>query len=645
MCGIAGYVALGGSRVEGAVLERMLETIRHRGPDESGAHVDGPAALGSTRLSVIDLVTGHQPMSNEDGSLWIAYNGEVFNYLELREELLAAGHRFRTRSDTEVVLHLYEELGPDSVHRLNGQWAFSIWDGRSQSLFLSRDRLGICPLHYAVAGAHFVFASEIKALIKHPGVRREIDPRGLNQVLAFWSPLAPRTPFRDVWELPPGHNAHVRNGEVRVERYWRPRFRKAGEAAPGPPRGIGECAEELDRLLRDAVRIRLRSDVPVGVYLSGGLDSAVVTALVRQESSASLRSFSVGFTDPAYDESHWQEVLVRHFGTDHTQVRCDFAAICRAFPEVVRHAERPVLRTAPAPLFLLSEAVRASDRKVVVTGEGADEVLGGYDIFKEVKIRRFWARRPESAMRAQLLRRLYPYMESIQKQPAGYLRAFFRVRPEDLAHPLFSHLPRWELGLSVRRLLQPDLRAEDSDESLLEEVRSSLPNEFGAWSPLARAQYLEMTQLLPGYILSSQGDRMAMAHGVEARIPYLDHRVVEFGNSLDDRLKMRVLDEKHLLKRVARPLLPESIRARKKQPYRAPEGSSFFDPQTGRAREAWVEEELSEDRLRAAGIFAPPAVRLLVEKVRSGRAIGARDNMAVTAVLSTQLLVRQFVQG
>jgi asparagine synthase (glutamine-hydrolysing) len=399
----------------------------------------------------------------------------------------------------------------------------------------------------------------------------------------------------------------------------------------------------LGELLRDAVRIRLRSDVPVGVYLSGGLDSALATALVKAETTAPVRSFSIAFEDPAYDESRWQDLLVRHLGTEHTKVVCDHARICRAFPDVVWHAEKPLVRTAPAPLFLLSQSVRDHGFKVVVTGEGADEVLGGYDIFKEAKIRRFWAKQPESMRRAQLLRRLYPYLDAIQKQPVEYLRGFFRVRPEDLHSPFFSHLPRWELGLSLRRFLVPELRAAVTEESLLEDVLGTLPPEFFAWSSFARAQYLEMAQLLPGYILSSQGDRMAMGHGVEARVPYLDPRVVELGGKLDDRLKMRVLNEKYLLKRVATSRLPGEIRARKKQAYRAPEGASFFDPESGRAREEYVEEELSEARLRAVGLFDPAAVRLLAQKFRAGRAIGVKDNMALTAVLSTQLLARRFL--
>ncbi len=643
MCGIAGYLSLDHEPVDGEILHRMVETIRHRGPDESGTFVEGSVALGSTRLSIIDLTTGRQPMSNEDRSLWIVYNGEIFNYIELREELRRLGHTFKTTSDTEVVLHLYEEFGPNCVQRLNGQWAFAIWEKSARRLFLSRDRLGICPCHYTVAGRRFLFASEIKALLRDPSVRREIDLRGLNQTLTFWASLSPRTPFRDIWEIPPGHNLLIENGQVTLQRYWRPEFRPHADHAPLERDEADRAVEELGSLLRDAVRIRLRSDVPVGVYLSGGLDSALVTALVREENAALLRSFSVGFTDPEYDESRWQDLLIQHFGTEHTRILCDHQQLCRAFPETVRHAERPLLRTAPAPLFLLSQAVRESDRKVVLTGEGADEVFGGYDIFKEVKIRQFSLGGSGSTRRAQLLQRLYPYMQNFQRQPVGYLRAFFRARPEDLANPLFSHLPRWELGLAIRRMLKADVRAEVSDEGLMADVLESLPAEFHTWTHFARAQYLEMVHLLPGYILSSQGDRMAMAHGVETRIPYLDHRVVEFGGALDDRLKMRVLNEKYLLKRVACRYLPEEIRARKKQPYRGPEGPSFFDPETGRAREAYVEEELSDSRLREVGLFEPASVRLLVQKVRSGRATGVKDNMALTAVLSTQLLARQFL--
>jgi asparagine synthase (glutamine-hydrolysing) len=632
---------LDGKRVEPTLLDRMVERVRHRGPDECAIHAAGQVGLAHARLSIIDLASGQQPMHNDDRSLCIVFNGEIFNHVELRADLLRKGRRFRTQCDTEVILRLYEEEGEQCVRHLNGQWAFAIWDSRRERLFLSRDRLGVRPLFYTVADQAFIFGSEIKSIFRVPQVSREIDRIALDQIFTFWVTVPPRTAFKDVRELPPGHSMTVEDGKITVGRYWQLDYGASADGAAGLDRSEDEYAGKLLELLADATRIRLRSDVPVGAYLSGGLDSTIVTALVRKETSAPLKTFSVTFEDPEFDESAYQQEAIRFLGTDHQDVRCTAEDIGEVFPEVIRHTEKPVLRTAPAPLYILSGLVRAHGYKVVLTGEGSDEMLGGYDIFKEAKIRRFFAARPESRMRPLLLKRLYPYLETLQAVPAAYLQAFFHVRPDETGDELFSHLPRWEMTSKLKMFFADSVRSEIGSYDGYGELRAQLPAGFSGWDGFCQAQYLEATYLLPGYILSSQGDRVAMAHSVEGRFPFLDHRVVEFAARLPPPLKMKVLDEKHLLKRCAEGLVPPSVRKRPKQPYRAPEGKSFFG---GRPLE-YVDALLSPKRIDQDGIFNPFAVQKLVGKFREGRAVGIKDNMALVGVLSTQLVVEQFVRN
>src|SRR5882672_1157196 len=381
---------------------------------------------------------GRQPLSTADEKLWVTFNGEIFNYVELTEELTARGRQFRTRCDTETVLHAYAEYGPDGVQSLNGDFAYAIWDRSRERLVMARDRMGVRPLYYTVHDGVLVFASEVKSLFLYPGLRAELDPLGLDQCFTFWSPLAPRTAFKGVHELPPGHQLIAEHGRVKVQPYWQLRFPSRNERASASE---DETGEQVEALLADATRIRMRADVPVGAYLSGGFDSSVTTALAKRHNGA-LRTFSLEFESPELDESSYQRTLVEALSTDHSSLRCKGADISASFEQVIRHTERPVLRSAPAALFLLSRVVRDHGFKVVLTGEGADEIFGGYDIFKEAKIRRFWSKDPSSARRASLVKRLYPYLPQLQRQPAAALRAFFHVAPDDLGNPCFSHLPR-----------------------------------------------------------------------------------------------------------------------------------------------------------------------------------------------------------
>ena len=640
MCGIAGIVKHSGSAVEKPLLQRMIGMVNHRGPDAAGFHLSGSVGLAHARLSIIDVGGGHQPMHNEDKTVWITFNGEIFNYVELREDLIKKGHRFQTQSDTEVIVHLYEEKGEECVHDLNGQWAFAIWDSRRERLFLSRDRLGVRPLFYAQTAEGFVFGSEIKSLLVVPSVPRAIDRQAQDELFTFWVTLPPRTIFEGVSELPPGHSIIFEHGDLQIKPYWTLDY--------NPSKGLmqeEEARECLLELLLDAVRIRLRADVPVGAYLSGGLDSTVIAALVKKLGTTHLKTFSIAFEDKEFDESSFQNEASQFLGTDHQGVLCSSQDIGRVFPEVIWHTEKPVLRTAPAPLFLLSKLVREQGYKVVLTGEGSDEILGGYDIFKEAKIRRFWAKYPDSKFRPMLLRRLYPYMKNIQSQSDAYLRAFFHVRKEDVESPFFSHLPRWDMTSKLKVFYSKATADSLKSCDAMQTIESLLPSRYGQWDHFSQSQYLEAAHLLPGYILSSQGDRMAMAHSIEGRFPFLDYRVVEFASRLSPQLKMKVLNEKYLLKAAIGDMIPRSIRNRHKQPYRAPDSQSFLaGGKEGKLFE-YVEELLAPRTIQEGGVFDAGAVGKLLEKARQGQIVSMKDNMALVGVLSTQVVIDRFIKN
>ncbi len=632
MCGIVGLCDLhGAAPADGRTLRRMLGTIRHRGPDQFGIYLDGHVGLGHARLSILDLHGGQQPIANEDGSLWIVLNGEVFNHPELRRDLEARGHRFRTRTDTEVVVHAYEEYGKDCLSRFNGQFALAVWDSRRRTLFLARDRLGVRPLFYTEADGAFVFGSEIKALLACPGVTARPDPAALDQVFTFWSTLSPRTFFRGIVELPPGHFMHVADGRAKLERYWELTYPEDGTASVRPTR---DYVEDLRGLLIDAARIRLRADVPVGAYLSGGLDSSTVTAIVRDQTTNPLETFSIAFTDGDYDESGFQLTMAEALGTEHHVVRATHDDIGAAFPEVVWHAETPLMRTAPAPMFLLSGLVRENRFKVVLSGEGADEMFAGYDLFREARIRRFWAEQPESTCRPALFDRIYPWKSG---SSSDFVKAFFGLGLTETDARDYSHALRWRTTARAKRFFSEDVRREAAAEP--GHLEPPYPEEFDRWGHLQQAQYLETTILLSQYLLSSQGDRMGMAHSVEGRFPFLDHRVVEFASGMPASLKLNGLTEKYLLKEVSREWLPPAISDRPKQPYRAPIHGAFF----GAAEPEYVGEVLSASAVEEAGYFNPKAVDQLVAKLRRGRPLGETDDMALAGIISTQLLHRQFV--
>lgn len=639
MCGIAGVFNLSDEgSFKPSLPERMLSRIFHRGPGGCGIYQDESLSMGSVRLAIIDLETGQQPISNEDGSVWIVFNGEIYNYAELMAELKAKGHAFRTASDTEVIVHLYEEMGVECLQRLNGQFAFAVRDTRTSELFLARDRVGICPLFYSRTADALVFASEMKALFAHPDVVPRMDPVSLDQIFTFWTPLTPRTAFHDVYELPPGHSMVVNRDRWDIRPYWQLTFPQSGHT---DGRRVEDAIEEFRALLEDAVRLRLRADVPVGAYLSGGIDSCTTAAFALEHTQGNLRTFSIGFLDKEFDETVYQQQAAQHLGTRHTSVTCSHADIGRVFPDTIWHAETPILRTAPAPMYLLSRLVRDNGIKVILTGEGADEALAGYSLFKEALIRRFWAREPDSRIRPLLLQRLYPYLPQLQGAGSSALRMFFGYNLTNTSDPIYSHVLRWHNTARIKQFFSRALQSQIGDYNPIEEIRGRIDKSLQDWPLLSRAQYLEATLFMSGYLLSSQGDRMTMAHSVEGRYPFLDHRLIEFCAGLPPTLKLRGLTEKYLLKRTMKGLLPDAIIHRPKQPYRAPIARCFL----GQDSPDYVQDLLSDATIEAAGVFSPQAVARLLSKAKSGRPLSETEGMALAGILSTQLVHRLFIQG
>lgn len=637
MCGIAGILNLTPGRPpREPELAAMITQLRHRGPDGYGFYHDDQAGFAHARLSIIDLAGGKQPIHNEDQTVWVTFNGEIFNYLELRAELEQQGHRFYTHSDTEVLVHLYEQHGDDFVQRLNGQFAFAIWDLSRRRMILVRDRVGILPLFYTVRDGRLIFASEIKAILAADGVPARPNFRALDQIMTFWAPVSPETMFEGIEEVGPGQMIVVESGKLRRVQYWDWRFPETGDYHRT---SVDEQAAQLHDLLVDATQLRLRADVPVGAYLSGGLDSSVLVALIHHHTDAPLRTFSIGFDDTDLDETRYQQQMIDHLGTHHSRIQIGNRDIADHFVDTIRRTEAPILRNAPVPMRLLSGLVRSQGYKVVLTGEGSDEVLGGYDIFKEAKIRRFWAQNPDSKFRPLLLKRLYPYLDISQSQGLAYLQSFFGNGIDQPDVPYFAHLPRWTTTARCKDFFSDDLRQQLRADAM-ETIAATWPSAIGRWHPFNRGQYIEAKSLMAGYLLCSQGDRMLMANSVEGRFPFLDHRVIEFANRVHPKYKMRALNEKYLLKRAMSRYLPADIIRRHKQPYRAPDIPAFF----GDRVPEFVRDMLAPATVKDYGYFHPDKVARLVQKIEKGRAIGYKDNMALVGILSTQAWHHLFIK-
>jgi asparagine synthase (glutamine-hydrolysing) len=648
VCGIVGiYTSPSAQPVSEEEVVAMAAMLHHRGPDGYGLYVSPRIGLASTRLSIVDIEGGFQPLCNEQRDVWLVHNGEIFNHLELREQLITRGHRFRTQSDSEVIVHAYEELGPDAWREFNGQFSVALWDRRTAELWLVRDRLGIHPLLYAQVGDSVVFASEAKAIFAGRRISPAPDPQGLIDTFTRWSPSPPATVFLGVRQVRAGtalrFDADLRPTE---HRYWTIAFPDPG----GTPRAtdlvadpLDAAAEALSSAMEAAVRLRLRADVPVGAYLSGGLDSSFIAALLRRVHEGRLDTFGIRFEEPMFDETDAQRRMAALLGTEHHEIMCTAADIQMALPDVVWHAEQPLLRTAPIPMYLLSGLVADHGFKVAMTGEGADELFAGYSIFKEDRVRRFWARSLGSTMRPALLGRIHPEIGRDRARQSPFWQSFFGQGLDEPGHPLFSHLPRWQNAAWTTRLLSAEIRAAGSVEASYRAVEDELPDGWEAWSPLARAQTLEIQTFMSSYLLAAQGDRVGLGHGVELRYPFLDPDVVDFAMGLPDRHKLRGLRDKVVLRRAAAKVLPREIWDRPKQPFRAPMSSALLgSPPTG-----YLEALLSDEGVRRIGLLDEDAVRHLVGRGRraAGRMPGEREEMALIGVVTLQAWGERFLES
>lgn len=640
MCGIAGIFSAKGDLPQERLLSRlgaMADAIKHRGPDAEGFYTDNKIGFAHRRLSIIDLAGGAQPMQTRDGNLCITFNGEIFNFIELRAQLIAQGYVFSSQSDTEVILHLYREYGLDFPTYLNGQFAIGLWDKREQTLILARDRVGICPLYYVAGQDEFIFASEIKALVPALPKKLEIDPQSLDAIFTGWTCVPPATIFKNVLQVKPGALLVIKAGNIEEKMYWDLEFPTQRDEYDHRAENI--LVEELRERLLAATQLRLRSDVPVGAYLSGGLDSSVLVALMHIQTNARLRTFSLGFGDSALDETSFQNQVVDFLGTDHSRIQVDYSQIAQSLVDTIWHTESPILRTAPAPMGMLSQHVHKQGYRVVLTGEGADEVLGGYDIFKEAKVRQFWAKNPDSNFRPLLLSRLYPYMDLPKGDAAVYLKRFFGVgleTPELLWH---SHMPRWQTTSKAKLFFSAGLNEQLNENNNYEsKIEKLFPAHAKEWHSFHKAQYLEIKTLMSGYLLTSQGDRMLARNSVEGRFPYLDHTLIEFANRLPPKIKMKAMQEKNILRKMAQRYLPEKISQRHKQPYRAPNVSASQDSLFG----GELAKYLDEDLLNHVGLFDAKKVALLLKKARTAKPLNTAESQALTGILTTQILHTQF---
>ncbi|MBK9072839.1 MAG: asparagine synthase (glutamine-hydrolyzing) [Myxococcales bacterium] len=659
MCGIAGLVAFAdacaAAPLQGdapARVGQMVAQLAHRGPDGHGIVADEFAALGHARLAIIDPALGAQPMATAGGDCVICFNGEIFNYIELRAELVALGYAFATASDTEVLLQAWHAWGAEVLPRLNGQYAFALWDRRCGELILARDAMGIAPLYVAQHAGVLAFASEVKAIFAGlPQLPRTFDPQGLAQVFSLWAPLAPTTVFAGVTELPPGAVWRYQlRGETAGTRTASevalPRIATTALTRGWTP---AHAAAELGAALHNATQMRLvRADVEVGCYLSGGVDSTLL-ALMAAGMAPSLTTLSLRFADAEFDEGNHQHAAVAAIAATtrhrHISVTVSDADIAAALPDAVWHAERPWLRTAPVPMFLLARATRQAGIKVVLTGEGADEWFGGYDIFREGIVRRFWARQPDSLARQSLILRLYPYLARSPVAMREMSVRFFAQGLEHAREPGFAHQTRWRVGAAIARLWSPEFtavagHAEAPQLAALAAVTSHLAAAASETvSPLAFDQYLELRTLMAGYLLSSQGDRMLLGNGVEGRFPFLDAEVTALAASLPDHFKIFGTREKWLLKRIAMGLVPDSIVHRPKQPYRAPDLRALLAA-------PWLHDITSPAACVKFGVFAAPAVTSLRDKLlrqhQRGASASHTDVAALVGVVTTHWLGERF---
>jgi asparagine synthase (glutamine-hydrolysing) len=621
MCGICGRLNFDERPIEATVIQKMCGVLAHRGPDDEGIYLNGSVGLGHRRLSIIDLETGHQPMSNESGEVWIVFNGEIYNFTEIKGELELKGYRFQTKSDTEVILRAYEEYGVEALNRLRGMFAFVIWNEKEKSLFLARDRLGIKPLYFYFDKKKLVFASEIKGILADHEIPREIDEKGLNNFFSYGHSVAPHTIYRGIEKLLPGHYLICRESKVQIREYWDCK----GLFDSNLTEGEASLQEEGFQLLKGSVQEHLVSDVPLGAFLSGGLDSSLVVGLMTREMEKPVKTFSVGFESKGrYNELDDAQTVAEYFGTDHHELVVASDDLLKTLDRLIYHYDEPFGDAASIPVCILSEFAR-SEVKVVLTGEGGDEVFGGY--------RRYWAEAYSEYYR------LLP--EPLRKgigQGVSLLPRFRRLKKASNTMGILSGPERYGHWLIVfdremrKNLFSPELWAKMTQFDEFEVYRKYYLEE----NPdlVNRIMYVDQKTWLPDDYLEKM-DKATMAVGLEARVPFLDHRLIEFSSRVPSRYKVRGMQTKHLLKRIAKGILPEQILKKPKHGFAVP-----TDPWFRGELKDFVYEVLFDPRTKKRDYFNPKTIEKIYKAHLDGREV---NDSHLWLLLNFELWHRRFM--
>jgi asparagine synthase (glutamine-hydrolysing) len=604
MCGITGIFNLsGGPGIDKELIEAMTNTLVHRGPDDSGFYSDDVLGFGFRRLSIIDLTSGNQPIYNEDRSVIVVCNGEIFNYKELRQLLESKGHCFYTHCDIEVLVHLYEEYGAEFLSKLNGQFAFAVYDRKSRSLLLARDHVGIAPLFYTVADNVFIFGSEIKAILKHPLVKREVDLTALDQIFSFPGIVSPRTMFRHISSLKPGHYILIQNGKIEVKAYWDLDYPHESEIEVGKPESY--YIEKLDELFTRSVQYRLQADVPVGFYLSGGMDSSLTASVIRKLHSEKRHSFSIGFRQADIDERKYQQLMANTVGSVHHDVVFDWHGISNRLKRVIYHAEMPLKESYDTCSLTLSELVRNNGIKVVLTGEGSDELFAGYVGYRFDMQRSDWG---EEAYSVEMM------MEREIREKLWGDPDFFYERNQ-------YEFRETKQAIYSQRVNESFREFDSVNHELVD--RSKLAGRH----PIHQRSYIDFKLRIADHLLADHGDRVAYANSVEARYPFLDVEFIDFVKTIPPNLMIKGSVEKYILKRLSEKYLPEQIINREKFAFVAP-GSPYLI----RQNIEWVNDLLSYQTVKKQGYFNPDTVERL-KKMYSG------DNFNVNQTFENDLLM------
>ncbi|OJW05505.1 MAG: asparagine synthase (glutamine-hydrolyzing) [Planctomycetales bacterium 71-10] len=634
MCGIAGALDLRGRReFPTDRLRAMLGAIAHRGPEDEQSHVEPGVALGARRLAIVDLAGGRQPISNEDGTVWVAQNGEVFEYPEFQRELVDRGHTLATRCDTELWVHFYEDLGRAMFDKARGQYAVSLWDRKERLLLLGRDRVGICPLYYAEVDGWLLWGSEIKAILASGMIDARADRRGIDIFFNTFCAGTSRTFFEGIHILPPGHFLAVKDGRVEKHRYWDLDFPDAGaEVRMKDPTPL---VDELEHLMRQAVERRLRGDVPVVSYISGGLDSTVVLGLSSRERGYAVPSFTIGLNKAGPDERSQAVESAEALGSKLTMVTMDRADIINAYPELILAAEGPVMDSSAACLMQLAKAVHAQGYKVALTGEGADEALAGYPWFKSQQVRNVLRRTLGNWAPSKIRDVIVGSMKGDPAHlPPRYGFQGARTAQQDV----------YDLMAQARTFLYSgDMWDDLGTYAAYDDLGITNPN-FPRWAPLNQSLYVGYKVMLAGLLLHGKGDRVAMNSSVEARYPLLDEDVVKFCSTIAPEYKLKGLTDKWLLRQVAARTLPKKIANRPKTMFRASRSEAFFDS----ARPAWVDQLLSRESLRKTGYFdADLIAKEIAAHGRFPKFAPKRIimDLSLTCVAATQLWHHTFLGG